>query len=63
LAKIVAVVTTTKDEVAGGAPIFIASDRQHLERTAFLLEKLLDCSAHELYETLFVIVDRHAGNA
>lgn len=62
MAKIAAVVTTSREEVGGGAPIFIARDRAELERIAFLLEKLLDCAAHEAGETLYVIVDRHAQN-
>jgi hypothetical protein len=63
MAKIVALVTTLKEEVAGGAPIFIVQDRMELERRAFLLEKLLDCAAHELSDTLFLLVDRHSGGS
>jgi len=62
MAKIAAIVTTKQERVGGGAPIFVARDRADLERTAFLLEKLLDCAAHELSEELFVIVDRHVQN-
>jgi hypothetical protein len=62
MAKIVALVTMRKEQVAGGAPIFIAENRTDLERTAHLLEKLLDCAAHELSESLFLLVDRHSGD-
>jgi hypothetical protein len=63
MAKIVALVTSLKEEVAGGAPIFIVQDRLELERNAHLLEKLLDCSAHQISETLFLLVDRHPGGS
>ncbi|MBW5446659.1 hypothetical protein GE107_11365 [Cohnella sp. CFH 77786] len=62
MAKIVAVVTTAKDEVGGGAPIFIQPDPERMKKTAFLLEKLLDAAAHELNETVYLIVDRHPEN-
>lgn len=62
MAKIVALVTLKREEVAGGAPIFIVQDRTELEHIAHLLEKLLDCAAHELSDSLFMLVDRHTGN-
>jgi hypothetical protein len=62
MARIAAVVTTRREEVGGGAPIFFVPDGSALKHTAFLLEKLLDCAAHELSESLFLIVDRHGEN-
>ncbi|WP_276351675.1 capping complex subunit for YIEGIA [Cohnella caldifontis] len=62
MAKIAAVVTLSKDDVSGGAPIFVAANREELEKTALLLEKTLDCAAHQVNETLFVIVDHRAQN-
>jgi hypothetical protein len=62
MAKIVALVTLKPEEAAGGAPIFIVRDRVQLENTAHLLEKLLDCAAHQLSESMFMLVDRHSDN-
>ncbi|MFC5403834.1 capping complex subunit for YIEGIA [Cohnella soli] len=59
MAKIVGIVTTVKDSVAGGAPIFIAKDRTDLQKVSHLLEKVLDCAAHEVHPDMFIIVDRH----
>lgn len=59
MAKIVGVVTTQKEKIGGGAPIFIASDRDELQSISFLLEKILDCAAHEINPDIFIIVDRH----
>lgn len=57
MAKIVAIVTMRKDEVAGGAPIFIEPDISKRESTAFLLEKILDATAHDLKNGSFILVD------
>lgn len=57
LAKIRAVVSIHQDEVRGGAPIFIASDPKKLEEIAFLLEKILDASAHDLKNGTIILVD------
>ncbi|KIL34851.1 hypothetical protein SD71_17780 [Cohnella kolymensis] len=59
MAKIVGVVTTDRNGVAGGAPIFFAKSREDLEKVAHMLEKVLDCGAHQVHEDLFIIVDRH----
>jgi hypothetical protein len=55
--KILAVVTTKKEMVGGGAPIFVTGKEQ-LQRTAFILEKVLDAMVHELNEDTMIIV-RH----
>jgi hypothetical protein len=59
VAKLVSVITTDKGNVGGGAPIFYAKDREDLQKVSHLLEKVLDCAAHEVHEDLFIIVDRH----
>ncbi|WP_219836517.1 hypothetical protein [Paenibacillus sp. R14(2021)] len=58
MAKIVAIVATEHDRVGGGAPIFVESDKDKRETTAFLLEKILDASAHDLKNGSFILVDR-----
>ena len=59
MAKIVGIVTTDHGNVGGGAPIFYATDQEHLQTISHLLEKVLDCAAHEVDKGLFIIVDRH----
>lgn len=58
MAEIVAVVSTLASQVGGGAPIFIAATEAELERTSFLLEKILDASAHDLKNGTIILV-RH----
>lgn len=56
---ILAIVTTNRDQVlAGGTPTFLASNQEELQRTAFLLEKILDGMAHDLENETMIIV-RH----
>jgi len=57
MAKIEAVVSTQKNNVDGGAPIFIVPNEQQLQEMAFLLEKILDASAHDLKNGVFILVD------
>jgi hypothetical protein len=59
MAKIVAIVTVERESVGGGAPIFVEPDINKRESTAFLLEKILDASAHDLKNGSFILVDRH----
>jgi len=60
MAKIVAIVTIYRDAVDGGAPIFIEPDKDKRESTAFLLEKILDASAHDLKNGTIILVNhRH----
>lgn len=58
MARIVGIVTTRREEVGGGAPIFYAEDRARLQQVSHLLEKILDCAAHTINEDLFIIVER-----
>lgn len=57
-AKIVGVVTSDRSRAGGGAPIFYADAEEEAQRKAFILEKILNCAAHELAPGLFVLVDR-----
>jgi hypothetical protein len=60
MAKIVAIVSIDKDSVAGGAPIFIEPDEHNRESTAFMLEKILDATVHDLKNGSFVLVNHRA---
>jgi hypothetical protein len=53
---VLAIITTNKDKVAGGAPIFICTDLDELHKTAANLEAILDGIAHALTDELFIIV-------
>lgn len=56
---ILAVITINNEQVnGGGAPIFVAKSQEELQRTAFLLEKILDGIAHDLENGSMIIV-RH----
>ncbi|GBG12050.1 hypothetical protein PAT3040_06911 [Paenibacillus agaridevorans] len=57
IAEIIAVVSVRSDAVAGGAPIFIARDETELQATSFLLEKILDASAHDLKNGSIILVN------
>lgn len=53
---ILAIITTNKDRVAGGAPIFICENHEEVQKTAANLEAITDGIAHALSDELFVIV-------
>lgn len=53
---ILAVITTNKAKIAGGAPIFTCETKEEMEFVAGNLEAILDGIAHGLGEDLFVIV-------
>nr|WP_142504316.1 hypothetical protein [Melghirimyces algeriensis] len=55
---ILAIVSTDREQVAGGAPIFYAKNKEQMEETAFLLEKILDGMVHELNSRTKIVV-RH----
>lgn len=58
-AIIVAVITTNQGNIkGGGAPFFITSDRDALQKASLTLEKIMDASAHEVNEDTIVIVAR-----
>ncbi|MEJ8544888.1 capping complex subunit for YIEGIA [Brevibacillus borstelensis] len=54
--NIMAIVTTKKEQVAGGAPIFAVEDKEKMQQTAFTLEKILNAMVHELNEDTLIIV-------
>lgn len=56
--SILAVITTQKERVQGGAPIFIVDDLDELEKLSFTLEKILDAEVHALNEETYIVV-RH----
>ncbi|MGD9678593.1 MAG: hypothetical protein AB7V16_09660 [Vulcanibacillus sp.] len=56
---ILAIVSVSRETViAGGAPVFIVDSKEKMQRTAFLLEKILDGIAHDLENGTIIIV-RH----
>ncbi|CAJ1002868.1 MULTISPECIES: hypothetical protein [Bacillales] len=57
-ARIVAVVTTNKEHVAGGVPVFVVPSRERMQQTAFTLEKVMDAMVHELDDETLIVV-RH----
>ena len=54
--SVLAIITTNKEKVAGGAPIFICEDFEELQKVAANLEAIMDGIAHALSDELFVIV-------
>ncbi|MDF2813994.1 MAG: hypothetical protein K0Q81_194 [Paenibacillus sp.] len=59
MSGIMAIITLHRELVAGGAPIFVVSDAAEQQRMAFLLEKILDGSAHDLKNGNLIIVKHH----
>jgi hypothetical protein len=58
MAKIVAMVTLHKEKVGGGAPMFFAESSEEMQQTAFLLEKILDASVHDMKNGSMIVVER-----
>ena len=56
MSQIIAIVTLTKERVAGGAPIFVVDGEDELQQTAFSLEKMLDANAHDLKNGTMILV-------
>ena len=61
MGKIMAVITSNREAVAGGAPIFITSGQEEQKELAFRLEKILDCSVHDLQNGMYIVVDHDSG--
>jgi hypothetical protein len=62
MSKILAVVALAESKVkGGGATTFYVSGQDELQKTAFMLEKILDASAHDLKNGSIIIVD-HASH-
>ncbi|WP_042145694.1 hypothetical protein [Paucisalibacillus sp. EB02] len=53
---VLAIITTNRETVSGGAPIFICKDFDELQKTAANLEAIIDGIAHALSDELFIIV-------
>ncbi|GAA4844006.1 hypothetical protein GCM10023310_22450 [Paenibacillus vulneris] len=62
MAKIVAIVTSDREQVAGGAPIFITKDADEQQKVAFKLEKILDAMAHDLENGTMILVDHKSSS-
>lgn len=62
MGRILAVITSDREMVAGGAPIFIAKTKEEQEQVAFRLEKIMDASVHDLKNGLLIVVDHREGN-
>ncbi|GFZ89599.1 hypothetical protein GCM10008018_39710 [Paenibacillus marchantiophytorum] len=56
MTQIVAIVTLTKENVGGGAPIFIVDQEEDLQKMSFSLEKILDANAHDLKNGTMILV-------
>jgi hypothetical protein len=53
--KIAAVVTSDRDKVGGGAPIFYAHSAEEMQKLAFTLEKITDATAHDLKNGVIIL--------
>lgn len=53
---ILAVITTTPEKFARGAPLFTCESTEELEFVANNLEAILDGIAHRLQENVYIIV-------
>ncbi|MGC5324538.1 capping complex subunit for YIEGIA [Brevibacillus sp. SYSU BS000544] len=56
--SILAVITTKREQIGGGAPIFIMNTEEEVQKTAFTLEKILDAMVHKVTDDTLIIV-RH----
>jgi hypothetical protein len=54
--SILAIIATKREQIAGGAPIFIVDSLENQQATAFKLEKILDATAHDLQDGTMIIV-------
>jgi hypothetical protein len=61
MSKIVAIVATDKEQIAGGAPMFFVDSQEELMKLSFSLEKIMDANAHDLGNGLMIIVDHKSG--
>jgi hypothetical protein len=56
MSTIVAVIAMDHEQIAGGAPIFIVDTAEEQQKVAFKLEKILDATAHDLQNGVFILV-------
>ncbi|WP_186577815.1 capping complex subunit for YIEGIA [Aquibacillus kalidii] len=53
---VLSVITTNKDKISGGAPIFICDTKEEMDNVAANLEAILDGISHALSNEMYVIV-------
>lgn len=54
---LMAIVTTNQNAIkGGGVPVFMASDRDSMQRISNTLQKTLDAAAHEVEPDTMIIV-------
>lgn len=53
---IIAVITTSRDQVGGGAPIFYCQTEDEQQQVAFTLERCLDASVHQITPATLILV-------
>ena len=54
--EILAIITTRKEIVGGGAPIFLAKDEKELEKLAVYLGRIFASAIHDLDNGVYVLV-------
>lgn len=54
--SIIAVITTNKEKVSGGVPIFLCADQTELQDVSLKLENILDAAAHEINQDTMILV-------
>lgn len=60
MSRIVAIITTDAARVSGGgAPVFVAAGPEEQEQIAFMLEKIMDASVHDLQNGQLIVVDHN----
>ena len=52
---LLAAVTTKKEKVAGGIPIFLAQDKEEMEKISRLMSRLFKAMVHDLENDVWVI--------
>ncbi len=55
--KILAVITTSRDQIGGGAPIFYCQNAEEQQQVAFTLEKCLDAIVQEITPSTLIVVN------
>lgn len=53
---ILAIITTSRDQVGGGAPIFYCQSEEEQQQVAFTLERCLDATIHEITPSVLILV-------
>lgn len=53
---ILAIITTSRDQVGGGAPIFYCQTSEEQQQIAFTLERCLDATIHEISPSVLILV-------